>query len=1150
MFFILLLAPTIPAECPESCHCAKYKTFCKLTNLKTLPSGLPRSTQLLSMDIDNITQLDGSMVNNSGLTNLTHLLLINVKMQRIQPRAFQTMNRLETLTITYNNIFALKPDTFKFLHNLYHLNLKQNFIQYLDAGSMTGLINLRYLDLTDNKIEYLRADIFNDLKNNSNCDILKMKAKLDLSKNYISFVEFGVFQYLCSFTHLYLNFKSFENITSHAFVGMTRVTYLTILDIDVETLTVSNFLNELSGLLRLHIIKGYLNVIEAGAFGNLKALKYLDLSQNSIHIIKQGTFKGLQLLEELILDNNDIISLNNSVFQDLQSLETLSLQDCKVNTIHPQAFSHLNKLNILHLEENNITILRNNTFAKLTQLRELYLDKNTIKFIGIASFPKLWTFGVFLYNISENLEVISYENLNYEITSQKITFKMNARLGNIELSRSIESKQDTKVVKSLELHVNVTNADLNKQWPDILQVVDDARELNLTLVDINSTETLSVFSTLQFSTLHIQGKSLLLDKNISFPNLSKLESLIIEACTTLVIESNVFQQIKSLSIIEVQIFNNKNVVIKSGSFSRMHNLKTLNISHNQMKSFGEDIFLGLCNLKNLTLKNNGIESLSNKTFNGLANIYQIDLSYNNLKEIDAGVFGAICIKDFKLSCKNSSGPLPYCNATNALKTLQSLDLSRNNITYIHPQAFISCTNMTTLNVRNNALLSFENSFLYTPALKYLNMFDCNVSNISDNSFECSPFLSEINLSVYNTTFNVNSLLPLKVLRKVYIELHSYKLDCTIMETYTWLHKHDVNFQFFDNSGTFKQSYDISSAFSNLACNSTFQYDEQETEVNKPTNDFQFFIKYIEPIVLFMILISGLLCNGFILFVSLFHSNLRIKQNASIIHLIIVDIIALIINLPMSYWVALNQTWELSEVACKIFIFSKSVVVGVSVFSIIVLSIERFVVAQSFRKVKNVCISDKQPTSWFLMMTWISSIILSLPAYYSATVYRRCLYCPPGNEDYIKRVWTFQFIVYCFVPAVVITLLNVMTSRFLKESVDKMPGEQSGYKNIRAKNRNNVANIVLILAFVFIFSFLPNFTLRVLVAWSIFDIQQVFLASFFTFCLFFSNAIFNPISLCIMSSKYKFYVMKYLSFLKSTDKPSPQNYTGTRIQLYN
>ncbi|PSN46346.1 hypothetical protein C0J52_12935 [Blattella germanica] len=79
--------------------------------------------------------------------------------------------------------------------------------------------------------------------------------------------------------------------------------------------------------------------------------------------------------------------------------------------------------------------------------------------------------------------------------------------------------------------------------------------------------------------------------------------------------------------------------------------------------------------------------------------------------------------------------------------------------------------------------------------------------------------------------------------------------------------------------------------------------------------------------------------------------MRNKNNAFIAQLAFAEIFSLILNVVLSYWDVMNETWKLNETTCKVFIMSKVLVVSLVVFSVLALSLERFLVVWTSFKLK-------------------------------------------------------------------------------------------------------------------------------------------------------------------------------------------------------
>ncbi|KAJ9580675.1 hypothetical protein L9F63_024142, partial [Diploptera punctata] len=1152
---LMLFTPSRPLECPTQCRCSNYKTWCKHSRLYKLPSQLPDTTELLSIHYDDIKILNRSMVTGCGLRNLTHLELNKIQLQQIEPGSFKHMNLLEKLIITNNNISELHADTFKYLNKLYYLKLEDNHIIHLHARVFLQLPNVRYLYLYE-YAKFLATNVSNSVKNNSNCGTLKTPGILDIyNPNYVQMIDLRAFQqHLCSFTEIHISPLSPTYNTKDQFIGAARVTDLILEHFKHKVLT--NIFNGLGKLTKLHIISEGLRDIESGTFENLTFLKCLVLSEIRLSAIRSGMFRGLRSLKDLKLEDSKISTLENNGFKGLQSLESLSLYRCLISNIKKDtfialknlrelfissidlmqidadSFNGLKKIKIIDISDYsykyNIISLKNNTFSKLKTLSVVKLF-NTKFSLEAGTFTEVRDIQIFSQNMSHKLQNVHYSDIKYEFTLQRVTFVMEATFADIGIKATVKSAQGHQTLQDLQLFVNEETPEVKKQVHDLI-----ANTVNFTQLNQVSTH------------LNISKHNSVILKENSFFGFPNAKSLVLKNNIMLEMHANAFTQLNSLTSLTIE--HNQRVFIDPGGFTGLSNLKELVLYENskiliqhkwdrdnrtylneyefESTQFEAGLFRGLDNLENLNVHGNTNPYITNRplsinrgTFQGLYNIIEIYMFYCGIKEIPPGVFGAECVDYFKLSCKNVSEPSPYCNDTHALKTLQRLDLSHNNIQYIHQHAFISCLKLKILNLNHNEMLTLDNTFLLTPALTIFTMNDCNVTKIPNNTFECTPNISVLELTIHYSTPHVTSFLPLKQLKLAHINIYEYNLTCDFYETWLWFEAKHITPYIKYHPGSGIDLY-------NLKCNRTYQQ-IQPPNTKVDIHDSLYLKQYIEPIILVVITTSGIVFNGFLLFVSLWNSDMRTKHNSCIVHLSITDTLSLILNLPLSYWNTLQVNWELDELTCKMFMYLKEVTLVASIFSIVALSVERFLVARRWKDLRKACKTD-YPIWWLLVMTWVSGIILSFPTYYNASVHTRCLYCPPNNEEYVKRVWIYQFIVHYFLPAVVICALNTLTSRYLRQSIKNMPGIVND--NVRTKNRKTVANIVTILSVIFVFSYLPNFTLRILVSWSVIDIEDALVYSFVSFCLFYCNTLLNPISIFIMSSKYKNYFFKYFPFL--------------------
>ncbi|PSN31780.1 hypothetical protein C0J52_25304 [Blattella germanica] len=268
--------------------------------------------------------------------------------------------------------------------------------------------------------------------------------------------------------------------------------------------------------------------------------------------------------------------------------------------------------------------------------------------------------------------------------------------------------------------------------------------------------------------------------------------------------------------------------------------------------------------------------------------------------------------------------------------------------------------------------------------------------------------------------------------------------------------------------------------------------------------------------------------------------MRNEKNACIVQLAFAEILSLSLNIALSYWDVANNTWQLNESSCKVFIMSKDLVVSLVVFSVLALTLERFMVVRASFKLKYFhAFRDFGPTL-LLVTVWIYSIVTRIPSYVSATLYNRCLPSPPGT-DYERKILAFQLTVNSITPVFLTIVLNIATAYMLKKSIDKVPGEF--WNETRDNNRNTVANMVSVLSIVFTMSYLPNAILRTLVSWfswSAWTNEDIFWYSLVSYCLFFIHTIFNPLAIIVMGSKFRVHILKLTRFFTNENPNIPEN----------
>jgi Leucine-rich repeat (LRR) protein len=121
---------------------------------------------------------------------------------------------------------------------------------------------------------------------------------------------------------------------------------------------------------------------------------------------------------------------------------------------------------------------------------------------------------------------------------------------------------------------------------------------------------------------------------VDFFDCSKLTELNLENISLNRIESNMFDGLNSL-----QVLNLANNQIEKIESIQLTSLIHLNIRKNKIKELNGKVFAaGPTNLKTLDLSQNNIKRIDAKAFNGLTNLGDLDLSYNQLESLQSDTF--------------------------------------------------------------------------------------------------------------------------------------------------------------------------------------------------------------------------------------------------------------------------------------------------------------------------------------------------------------------------------------------------------------------------------------------------------------------------------------------------------------------------------
>ena len=143
------------------------------------------------------------------------------------PALFEQKNVLNAFYLNNNIITEIDSDAFFHLSNLTVLDLSSNFLTWIEKNLFGRLVNLRQLFLNDNIIEAINSAAFHGLDN---------LIELNLSANRISHVNDTLFAKLSKLKTLNLSWNQIVSIDKCAFKNLSQITELDVSDNSLETL--------------------------------------------------------------------------------------------------------------------------------------------------------------------------------------------------------------------------------------------------------------------------------------------------------------------------------------------------------------------------------------------------------------------------------------------------------------------------------------------------------------------------------------------------------------------------------------------------------------------------------------------------------------------------------------------------------------------------------------------------------------------------------------------------------------------------------------------------------------------------------------------------------------------------------------------------
>ncbi|KAK3591119.1 hypothetical protein CHS0354_035934 [Potamilus streckersoni] len=301
---------------------------------------------------------------------------------------------------------------------------------------------------------------------------------------------------------------------------------------------------------------------------------------------------------------------------------------------------------------------------------------------------------------------------------------------------------------------------------------------------------------------------------------------------------------------------------------------------------------------------------------------------------------------------------------------------------------------------------------------------------------------------------------------------------------------------------------------------------------------------VVPILFTIVFVVGVVGNGTLIFIVLRNKSMRNVPNIFVVCLSVGDLMLLLTSAPFSATVFTFTSWPYGEFMCKFNEFMQTVSVGVSVFTLTALSLDRYIAI-----VHPMSKHMGKPTLLTIVtvtVIWVMAVVFAIPDCYTS----RLEYQPTtDNSTYIPvcvlypydfPLWytkghpMLRFVIFFLVPMIVIGLFYALMAKILILSSKKMPCEatkglamnQQQQRQIEA--RLKVAKVVLSFVVIFVICWLPRHIYLLWHYWSPSEYNMFWHVFKITgFCLTYMYSCVNPYALYFLSSQFRKYYNRSL-----------------------
>uniref|UniRef100_A0A7E4ZYZ5 Glycosyltransferase family 92 protein n=1 Tax=Panagrellus redivivus TaxID=6233 RepID=A0A7E4ZYZ5_PANRE len=615
--------------------------------------------------------------------------------------------------------------------------------------------------------------------------------RLDLQQNQI--------------THVYRN----------DFVNLTSLKYLDLSNNALEIID-DNAFAELVNLERIRLNKNKLHHLPDHLFLRMEKLNRLDLSENELEILTNAQIVGSKAMRNLQLDKNKLTCMETDVIRDWKYLEIFTLNNNRLTTL--DRIDSLPNLRVFRMFEN----------PWLCDCRMKWVKH----FANASLISKVKCHRPMLLQ-GQNLMQVEEDDMKCSGIEKRGTAscadekRCPAECACTATIIDCHDRSLTHIPSNLPTgieEIRLNGNRITKVPSKAFAKLSKLKSLDLSRNQINEIAADAFEGLHKLQHLHIFHNNISELTPETFSGLTELDMLMLNANNLRCIPKDLFKDLQELRVLS--IYKNKIRSIENGTFDSLKSIKALHLSENPYICDCNMAWMAEFLSQRQLLDNSGVKCAAPKRmidmplsransemFKCKGSEYLVTKNsgqclIDNPCPSQCTCFGAVVdcsnrglsvipsnLPKFTTTLLMNKNQLSEINADSGLQklvNLEKIDLSHNNITFIHNEAFIGLAKLKELVLSNNNLINVDRDMFgaFSSSLERLHLNGNKLECVMAETFGRLPNLTLLSLAdntIKSIDFAVFAQLP--QMHSIYLAGNKFVCNC---DSYQFIHHLNTN----------------------------------------------------------------------------------------------------------------------------------------------------------------------------------------------------------------------------------------------------------------------------------------------------------------------------------------------------------------------